>query len=42
MPNNQEGIHIEEGLTPPAVSPTPNIAAEDTLDNAENSQYGND
>ena len=42
MPNNQEGFHIEEGLTPPAVSSTPNIVAADTTDTTENHQYGSD
>ena len=41
-PNNQEGIHIEEGSTPPAVSPTPNIVAADATNNAESPRYGSD
>ena len=42
MPNNQEGIHIEEGSTNPLVSPTPNIVAADAPDNAESPRYGSD
>ena len=42
MPNNQEGIHIEEGSTNPLVSPTPNIVAADATDNAESPRYGSD
>ena len=41
-PNNQEGIHIEEGSTPPAVSPIPNAVAADETDNADRSRYGSD
>ena len=42
MPNNQEGIHIEEGSTNPLFSPTPNIVAADASDNAESPRYGRD
>ena len=42
MSNNQEGIHIEEGSTPPSVSPTPNIVAADATDNAESPRNGSD
>ena len=42
MPNNQEGFHIEEDLTSPAVSPTPNIVAADATDTTESHQYGSD
>ena len=42
MPNNQEGIHIEEGSTNPLVSPTPNIVAADATDTTESHQYGSD
>ena len=42
MPNNQEGLHIEEGSTPPVVSPTHNIVAADATDTTESHQYGND
>lgn len=41
-PNNQEGIHIDEGSTALPASPTPNIAAADVTDNDESSQYGSD
>ena len=42
MPNNQEGFHIEEGSTPPAVSPIPNAVAADTTDTTDCHQYGSD
>ena len=41
-PNNQEGIHIEEGSTPPAVSLTPIPIAAETTDITESHQYGSD
>ena len=41
-PNNQEGIHIEEGSTPPAVSLTPIPIAAETTDTTESHQYGSD
>lgn len=40
--NNQEGIHIEEGSTPPAVSLTPIPIAAETTDITESHQYGSD
>ena len=42
MPNNQEGIHIEESSTNPLFSPTPNIVAADASDNAESPRYDSD
>ena len=41
-PNNQKGIHIEEGSTPPAVSLTPIPIAAETTDITESHQYGSD
>ena len=42
MPNNQEGIHIEEGSTVPPVSPIPNLADAETTDITESHQYGSE
>ena len=42
MPNNQEGFHIEGGLTPSAVSPIPNAVAADTTDTTDCHQCGDD
>ena len=41
-PNNQEGIHIDEGSTALPASPIPNAVAADTTDTTESHQYGND
>ena len=41
-PNNQEGIHIEEGSTALPASPIPNAVAADTPDTTESHQYGCD
>ena len=41
-PNNQEGIHIDEGSTPPAVSLTPIPIAADTTDTTDCHQCGDD
>ena len=41
-PNNQEGIHIDEGSTPPAVSLTPIPIAADTTDTTDYHQCGDD
>ena len=42
MPNNQEGIHIDEGSTTLPASPIPNAVAADTTDTTESHQYGSD
>jgi hypothetical protein len=42
MPNNQEGIHIDEGSTTLLASPIPNAVAADETDNADRSRYGSD
>ena len=41
-PNNQEGIHIDEGSTTLPASPIPNAVAADTTDTTESHQYGSD
>ena len=42
MPNNQEGIHIDEGSTTLPASPIPNAVAADTTNTTDCHQYGND
>ena len=42
MPNNQEGIHIDEDSTALPASPIPNAVAADTTDTTDCHQYGSD